>query len=131
MGRSVNKWTGIGNLGRDPETRYSQGGTAFSNFSVACSERRKKCEEWVDHTEWVNVVAIGKTAEACGKYLHKGSKVYVDGRLQTRKWDDKEGNTRYSTEVVVSDIVFLDSKPSDGQPRHEEYPGPDDEDIPF
>lgn len=107
MARGVNKAILIGNLGKDPEIRYTQSGSAVCNFSLATTERRKQGEEWVDHTEWHNVVAWARQAELCNQYLQKGSSVYIEGRIQTRKWDDKEGNARYTTEIVVGDIQFL------------------------
>jgi len=107
MARGVNKVILLGNLGRDPEVRYTQSGTAVANFTLATTERRKQGEEWTDHTEWHNIVAWGRQAESCSQYLQKGSQVYIEGRLQTRKWDDKDGNTRYMTEIVVGDIQFL------------------------
>ncbi len=107
MARGVNKAILIGNLGKDPEIRYTQSGNAVCNFSLATTERRKQGEEWADHTEWHNVVAWGRQAELCNQYLQKGSSVYIEGRIQTRKWEDKDGNARYTTEIVVGDIQFL------------------------
>jgi single-strand DNA-binding protein len=114
MARGVNKVILIGNLGRDPEIRYTQSGTAVANFSIAVGERVKKNGEWQDHTEWMNVVCFGKTAENAGEYLNKGSQVYVEGRLQTRKWQDKDGNDRTTTEVLVNDLRFLGGKKPEG-----------------
>ncbi|MDW7708878.1 MAG: single-stranded DNA-binding protein [Deferrisomatales bacterium] len=107
MARGVNKAILIGNLGKDPEIRYTQSGTAVCTFSLATTERRKQGEEWVDHTEWHNIVAWARQAELCNQYLQKGSTVYIEGRIQTRKWQDKEGNNRYTTEIVVNDVQFL------------------------
>lgn len=107
MARGVNKVILIGNLGKDPEIRYTQSGTAVCTFSLATSERRKQGEEWVDHTEWHNIVAWARHAELCNQYLQKGSTVYIEGRIQNRKWQDKDGNNRYTTEIVVNDIQFL------------------------
>jgi single-strand DNA-binding protein len=107
MARGVNKAILIGNLGKDPEIRYTQNGTAVCTFSLATTERRKQGEEWVDHTEWHNIVAWARQAELCNQYLQKGSTVYIEGRIQTRKWQDKDGNNRYTTEIVVNDIQFL------------------------
>lgn len=107
MARGRNKVFLVGQLGRDPEVRYTQSGTAVANFSLATTERRKRGEEWEDHTEWHNIVAWGKQAENCGQYLQKGSTVDVEGRIQARKWQDKEGNERVSSEIVVNDILFL------------------------
>ncbi len=107
MARGVNKVILLGNLGKDPEVRYTQSGSAVANFSLATTERRKQGEEWVDHTEWHNIVVFGRRAELCGEYLQKGSQVYVEGRIQTRKWEDRDGNTRYTTEIVGLDVQFL------------------------
>lgn len=108
MTQGVNRVTIIGNLGRDPEVRYSQQGSAVCNLRLAVTERRKDGQgEWKDHTEWVTVVAFGKTAEAAGQYLQKGRQVYVDGRLQTRSWKDKDGVEKWSTEVVADQVLFL------------------------
>ena len=107
MARGVNKAILLGNLGKDPEVRYTQSGSAVANFSLATTERRKQGDQWVDHTEWHNIVVFGKTAENCGQYLQKGSQIYLEGRIQTRKWEDRDGNTRYMTEVVANDVQFL------------------------
>lgn len=107
MSRGINQVTLIGNVGRDPETRATQSGSFVANFSLAIGERQKRGETYEDHTEWVNCVALGKTAETVSKHVTKGSRVYVSGRLQTRKWQDKEGKDRWSTEVVVREILFL------------------------
>ena len=115
MARGVNKAILLGNLGKDPEVRYTQSGSAVSNFSLATTERRKQGEEWVDHTEWHNIVVFGKTAENCGQYLQKGSQVYLEGRIQTRKWDDKDGKTKYMTEVVAFDVQFLSRTKGQGE----------------
>jgi single-strand DNA-binding protein len=114
MARGVNKAILIGNLGKDPEIRYTQSGTAVCTFSLATTERRKQGEEWVDHTEWHNIVAWARQAELCNQYLQKGSTVYIEGRIQTRKWQDKDGNNRYSTEIVVNDIQFLNRTKGQG-----------------
>ncbi len=107
MARGVNKAILIGNLGRNPEIRYTQSGLAVCNFSIATTERTKKEGEWVDQTEWHNIVTFGKMAENCEKYLSKGSSAYIEGRIQTRKWQDKEGNDRYTTEIVAANVQFL------------------------
>ncbi len=107
MARGVNKVILLGNLGKDPEVRYTQSGSAVANFSLATTERRKQGEEWVDHTEWHNIVVFGRRAELCGEYLQKGSQVFIEGRIQTRKWEDRDGNTRYTTEIVGLDVQFL------------------------
>jgi len=107
MARGVNKVILIGNLGRDPEVRYTQSGTAVCSFSLATTERTKSGGEWTDHTEWHNIVIFGKSAENVEKYLNKGSSVYIEGRIQTRKWQDKEGNDRTTTEIIGNTIQFL------------------------
>jgi single-strand DNA-binding protein len=114
MARGVNKVILIGNLGRDPEVRYTQSGTAVSNFSLATTERQKKEGEWVDHTEWHNIVVFGKVAENCSNYLSKGSSVYIEGRIQTRKWTDKEGGERQTTEIVAQNVQFLSGSSKGG-----------------
>ncbi|MBU0513641.1 MAG: single-stranded DNA-binding protein [Proteobacteria bacterium] len=107
MGGSVNRVTLLGNLGRDPEIRYTTDGRAIANFTLATSERFKdKDGEWQEKTEWHRVVFFGRTAEVCGEYLHKGKQVYVEGRLQTRKWE-KDGEDRYTTEVVGQNLQML------------------------
>ena len=105
---SVNKWIGIGNLGKDPELRYTASGTAVASFSVACSERFKdKDGNQQEKTEWVNIVAWRQLAEICAKFLSKGSQVYIEGRLTTRSYDDKDGNKRYVTEIAAEKVEFL------------------------
>jgi single-strand DNA-binding protein len=104
----VNKVTLIGNLGKDPEVRYSQTGTAIANFNVATTESWKKQDGTKEElTEWHRIVAFGRLGEICGEYLSKGSKVYIEGRLQTRKWEDKDGNPRYTTEIVAREMKML------------------------
>ena len=102
----INQCNFIGRLGRDPEIRYTQSGKAVASFSIACSEKRGGEET----TEWVNVVAWEKLAEICGQYLAKGSLVFISGRMQTRKWQDKDGGTRYTTEIVAREMKMLDSR---------------------
>ncbi len=114
MSNGVNKVILIGNLGADPEVRRTQNGNAVANLRLACNERKKDGDQWVEHTEWVSVVTFGRTAENCGEYLKKGRQVYVEGRLQTRKWTDRDGNDRYSTEVVAQRVNFL-SSPKGGE----------------
>lgn len=105
---SVNKVILVGNLGKDPELRYTPSGVAVATFSLATSERYKdKNGEWVDKTEWHNVVAWRQLAEICGKYLHKGKQVYIEGKLQTRSYDDRDGNKRYTTEIVADQMQML------------------------
>jgi single-strand DNA-binding protein len=112
MARGVNKVILIGNLGADPDVRYSPSGTAFGNIRVATNESRKDSQtgEWQDHTEWHRVVLLGRTAEVAKEYLRKGSKVYIEGRLQTRKYTDKSNIERYQTEIVANDMQMLDGK---------------------
>jgi len=106
---SVNKVILIGNLGRDPELRYTQGGQAVANFNIATSESwtDKATGQKREQTEWHRIVAWGKTGELCAEYLSKGRSVYVEGRLQTREWEDKDGNKRYTTEVNAQTVKFL------------------------
>lgn len=116
----------VGNVGKDPEVRYAQSGTAIANFSVATSEKYKGETQ----TEWHRVVAFGKLAEICGEYLKKSSKVFVEGKIQTRKWQDQSGNDRYSTEIVAKEMKMLDSK-SESKPDYKaEIPTVGD-DVPF
>jgi len=104
----VNKVILVGNLGRDPEIRHTQAGDSVANFTLATSERwTKKDGEREERTEWHRVVAFRKLAEICGQYLTKGKQVYIEGKLQTRSWEDREGNKRYTTEVVASNMVML------------------------
>jgi single-strand DNA-binding protein len=108
-GKSVNKVILIGNLGKDPEVKYSQGGVPVARFSLATNERFKDKEgQWQDRTEWHNIVAFQRTAEIAGEYLKKGGKCYIEGRLQTRSWDDKDsGQKKYMTEIIANDLVLL------------------------
>jgi single-strand DNA-binding protein len=108
---SLNKAMIIGRLGQDPDVRYTQSNTAVANMSIATSERYKdKSGEWKEKTEWHKVVAWGRTAEVCQEYLKKGSQVYIEGPIQTNKWEDKEGQTRYTTEIKALQMTMLDSK---------------------
>ena len=117
---SVNKVILIGNLGRDPETRYMPDGGAITNISVATTETWKdKAGEKQEKTEWHRVAFFGKLAEIAGEYLKKGSQVYVEGRLRTRKWQDKEGQDRYTTEIVGDRMQMLGSRSGSGEPRGE------------
>jgi len=113
----------IGNLGRDPEIRYTQAGTAAASFKVATTERFKgKDGQMQDQTEWHRVTAWGRLAEICGEYLHKGSKVYIEGKLQTRKWTDKDGGERYTTEIVAREMKMLDGRSGgESAPQEQEY----------
>jgi single-strand DNA-binding protein len=113
MARGLNKVMLIGNLGNDPEIRYAKSGSAIANISIATTEGRKnQSGDWEDHTEWHRVVFFGKQAETCKDYLRKGSKVFVEGRIQTNTWEDKDGKKNYSTEVVGYSMLMLDSKGS-------------------
>jgi single-strand DNA-binding protein len=139
----INKAIIVGNLGKDVELRYTSTGTAVASFSVATSERYKdKAGNAQEKTEWHNIVAWGQLAEICGKYLAKGSKVYVEGKIQTRSYDDRDGNKRYITEINISEMKMLGDKKEGGDaaPRREAQPAPDapdqggyspDDDIPF
>lgn len=112
MSRGINKVILIGNLGNDPEVKYMPNGNAVANITIATSEswKDKNTGEQVDKTEWHRIIFFRKLAEIVGKYLKKGSKVYIEGKLQTRKWQDKNGNDRYTTEVVANEMQMLDSK---------------------
>ncbi len=110
----------IGNLGQDPETRYTPSGQAVANFSIATTEKwnNKQSGQPEEKTEWHRIVVWGKLAELCREYLAKGRTVYIEGRLQTRSWDDKDGNKRYTTEIVAQTVQFL-SKREGGQPSYQ------------
>lgn len=114
MAGSVNKVIIIGNLGRDPEVRATQSGSRIANLNVATSENwtNKETGNKEEKTEWHRLVVFGKLAEICEKYLKKGSNAYFEGRLQTRKWTDKDNQERYTTEIVVDNMTMLGSKPS-------------------
>ncbi len=138
-GKSLNKVLLIGNLGKDPELSYTATGVAVAKFSMATGERWKDQDgNTQERTEWHNIVAWRKLAEICGQYLKKGSKVYLEGRLQTRSWDDKNtGVKRYATEVVADNLIMLDSKgagaaeANDVQQVAEEPARPEKDDLPF
>jgi single-strand DNA-binding protein len=125
----------MGNLGKDPEMRYTTSGAAVANFSVAINENyTNEAGEKQEKTTWINCVAWKKTAENCSQYLHKGSKVLVQGRIQVRSWDDKDtGKKRYSTEVVAERVTFLDGKKQEGDAPQAEQGAqpPSDGDAPF
>lgn len=112
MARGVNKAIILGSLGQDPDIRYTAGGAAVANISIATNEQWKDKEsgEMQERTEWHRVVFFGRLAEIVGEYLRKGSQVYVEGRIQTRKWQDKEGKDRYTTEIVANEMQMLGSK---------------------
>ena len=109
MARGVNKVILVGNLGSDPATKYMPSGSALTNLSVATTDswKDKQTGEKVEKTEWHRVVMFDRLAEIAGEYLHKGSQVYIEGQLQTRKWQDKDGNDRYSTEIRARDMQML------------------------
>ena len=122
---SVNKWIGIGNLGADPELRYAPSGDAICNIRVACTEswRDKATGERKEATEWVRIAFFGKLAEIAGQYLKKGSQVYVEGSLRTRKWQDKDGKDQCTTEIRANEMKMLGSR-QDGEsaPRQQSAP---------
>ena len=135
----VNKVILVGNLGADPEIRYTQSGAAVANLRLATTETWKKDGVKEELTEWHRVVTFGRLAEICGEYLSKGSKIYVEGRIQTRKWEDRDGNPRYTTEIVAREMKMLSPKGAGGQGqgahKEEEPPLPDaspmEDDVPF
>lgn len=115
MANDLNQCTFIGRLGKDPETRYLANGDAATNFSIAVGESWKdKQGQKQERTEWVNVSCFGKIAEICGEYLAKGSKVMVSGKMKTDKWQDNNGNDRYTTKIMLRDMNMLDSR-AEGQ----------------
>jgi single-strand DNA-binding protein len=139
---SVNKVILVGNLGRDPELRYTQGGQAVANFSLATTENFSNRDgQRQERTEWHRIVVWGKTAENCAQYLSKGRSVYIEGRIQTREWEDKEGQKQRTTEVVAQTVQFLGGPRgggsgsggggSDRGGSQDETPPPQGEDIPF
>ncbi len=108
---SLNKVLLMGNLGADPELRYSQAQLPICTMRIATNDRRKNADgQWVDNTEWHTVVCFGKSAENCNQYLSKGSTVFVDGRIQTRKYQDKDGKDKYWTEIIASTVQFMSKK---------------------
>lgn len=127
---SVNKVIIVGNLGGDPESRTTQSGTTVTNLSIATNERVKRGDTWTDHTEWHRAVCFGTTAENAARYLSKGREVYVEGKLRTRKWQDKDGNDKRSTEIVVDVLQFLGPKDAPATAGGQTNYGADD-DIPF
>jgi len=153
---SVNKVILVGNLGKDPELRYTPSGDAVATFSIATSERFKGRDgQQQERTEWHNIVVWRGLAETCGKYLHKGRQVYIEGKIQTRSYDDRDGNKRYITEIVAQTVQFLgradegggqrggygqggqggqqgpEDQGSQGAPNYDEPPFNPDDDIPF
>ncbi len=145
MSRGVNKVILVGNLGQKPEMRYTATQTAVANLSIATSEswKDKETGENRDKTEWHRVVFFGNLAEIAEKYLDKGSSVYVEGKIQTRKWQDKDGNDKYTTEVLGNQLTMLGSRSNSGPtmepnnssntpfPEDDSGPGLTDDDIPF
>lgn len=143
MARSVNKVILIGNLGKDPEVRYTGSGVAVATFTLATNESWRDAEgNTQERTEWHNLVAWRKLAEVIGEYLKKGSKIYVEGRLQYRTYDDKNGVKRYVTEIVIDQMVMLDGRNRDAAAVGPSDPGPSapptgpgpsakDDDLPF
>ncbi len=137
----INKAILVGRLGKDPEVKYTPDGMMITNFSIATNFRSKdKNGELLDKTEWHRIVTFGKLAETCGKYLTKGSLVYIEGRIQTRTWDDKEGTKHYMTEIIALTMQMLDSKGQRSGDASSEKPpishsGADaplsEEDVPF
>ncbi|MCW8964326.1 MAG: single-stranded DNA-binding protein [Gammaproteobacteria bacterium] len=119
MARGVNKVILVGNLGKDPDIRYTPGGAAVANVTIATNEswKDKNTGEMQEKTEWHNVVFFSRLAEIVGEYLKKGSQVYVEGRLQTRKWQDKSGNDRYTTEIVANEMQMLGGRSGAGMPE--------------
>ena len=143
MARGVNKVIVVGNLGQDPETRYMPSGSAVTNLRVATNEswKDKQTGEQKDRTEWHSVAMFGRLAEIAAEYLRKGSQVYIEGKLRTRKWQDKDGNDRYTTEIIADEMQMLGGKSGGGAPAMSDSPpaspppkpsGDDfDDDIPF
>ena len=136
----VNKVLLIGNLGKDPETRFMTNGSAVCNITVATSESwtDKQSGEKKEKTEWHRCVAFRRPAEIIGQYMKKGSKIYIEGKLTTRKWQDKDGQDRYTTEIHIDQFQFLDSKGGNSQPAPQQpAPQPEssapglDDDLPF
>ena len=138
MSKGLNKCFFIGVLGNDPEVRNSAGGSLIVSMSLAINESRKSGDKWEDHTEWVRMVCFGSTAKAAQDFLRKGSKIHVEGRLQTTSWE-KDGTRHYKSEIVVQNLTFLDNKNNTGtsQPREtaaQQNAGSRDEDtsgLPF
>lgn len=132
----VNKVILIGNLGADPEVKYLSSGTTVANFRMATTENRvNRSGEKTTVTEWHRIVAFGKLAEICGEYLHKGKQVYIEGRLRTRSWQDKDGNRRWTTEITATQMQMLGAPGASAEVTEvdvsqEAPPGPDD-DVPF
>jgi len=144
MARGVNKVIVVGNLGQDPETRYMPSGSAVTNLRIATNEswKDKQTGEQKDRTEWHSVAMFGRLAEIAAEYLRKGSQVYIEGKLRTRKWQDKDGHDRYTTEIIADEMQMLGSRSGGGAPAMSDSPPPSapppkpsgddfDDDIPF
>ena len=145
MARGINKVILVGNLGSDPEVRYTAGGDAVANVNIATSEswKDRQTGEKQEKTEWHRVVMFRRLGEIAGEYLKKGSQVYIEGKLQTRKWQDKNGNDRYTTEIVANEMQMLGGRSGSASYNNDAAPpparpaparaGPDefDDDIPF
>ena len=141
MAHGINKVILVGNVGQDPEIRYTPQGAAVANLSVATSEswKDKNTGEQQEKTEWHRVVAFRRLAEIIGEYVNKGSKVYIEGKLQTRKWQDNNGQDRYTTEIVANEMQMLGSRGRNDDSVGEEFAAPSgnagdggfDDDIPF
>lgn len=136
----INKVILVGRLGRDPEIRYTPSGIAVANFTIATSEewKDKNTGEKQERTEWHKIEAWRRLGEICGEYLHKGKQVYIEGRLQTDSWEDRDGNKRYTTKVVAQNMQMLDSPSKGGkaEPREEQFSVEEpvnvpEDDIPF
>jgi single-strand DNA-binding protein len=128
MSKDLNKWIGIGRLGKDPEIRYTQSGTACASLSIACGDKwkDKNTGQIQEKTEWINISAFGRLAEIIGEYVKKGSKIYIEGKFTTRKWQDQSGQDRYTTEIVASEMQMLDSRGDNqqAQPAQQAYAQP-------
>ena len=146
MPKSVNKVILVGNVGKDPEVKYTPSGAPVAKFSLATNEKYKdRSDEWQERTEWHNIVAWQRLAEIVGEYVKKGAKLYIEGKLQTSSWDDREsGAKKYRTEIVARDLVLLGSHENGGDSEHRSNRNDDqrqpayagsaeitDEDIPF
>jgi len=139
MAKSLNKVMLIGNLGKDPELRYTNSGVAVASFTIATNESWKDQDGNVqERTEWHNIVAWRKLAEICGEWLKKGRRVYIEGKLQTRTWEDKNGVKHWATEIIADDMIMLDTKAGDSgtaplPPLPEEPAGETEkkDDLPF
>ena len=131
--RGVNKVILLGNLGNDPETRFTQGGSTVASVSVATSEswKGKQTGQKQERTEWHRVVFFNRLAEIAGEYLRKGSRVYIEGQLRTRKWQDQSGQDRYTTEIVAKEMKMLGDRSQSSEPPVEPAPADFDDDIPF